>query len=241
MKFAESLAPGQKEEFLEMTNDYDGNNNINSLPEEIRKSVGLYKQSGSVGKLVIFSLLDHKKYSKQFIMDNFDCSRYAVDVARKWNASNIGLMIPQKHTFARSRLDLQKCEHFLDFIIVSGLLKDIAYGVTKIKYDSGDEQKIAHAILTIKYSHAIMFCRQSCQEVIYTPLSDSSLWKILHAIKPLQKKSLAGLDDVTAVGMNGFQTFEKFAQEIKMTETEDQLESGRRYLKTSYQLHCSDP
>ena len=104
-----------------MTNDYDGNNNINSLPEEIRKSVGLYKQNDSVGKLVIFSLLDHKKYSKQFIMDNFDCSRYAVDVARKWNASNIGLMIPQKHTFARSRLDLQKCEHFLDFIIVLSL------------------------------------------------------------------------------------------------------------------------
>ena len=88
-----------------------------------------------------------------------------------------------------------------------------------------------------------MFYCQRCQEVlyIYTPLSDSSLWKILQAVKPLQKKSLAGLNDDTATGMNGFQTLEKFVQEIKMKETEDKLERGKCNIKNSYRIHCSDP
>ena len=47
-------------------------------------------------------------------------------------------------------------------LILSGLLHYVAYGVTKIKYDSGEEQKVAHAVLTTKYSHAISFYLQSC-------------------------------------------------------------------------------
>ena len=86
-----------------------------------------------------------------------------------------------------------------------------------------------------------MFYRLSCQQVSYEPLSDSSLWKILHAIKPSQKKSLAGLDDVTAAGMNGFNVLETFVKQMKMKETEESLERGKRYLKTRYQIHCSDP
>ena len=54
-------------------------------------------------------------------------------------------------------------EHFLDFIFSSGMLKDAAYGVTKIKYDSGEEQKVAYAILTTKFSHAIAFYIESCK------------------------------------------------------------------------------
>lgn len=104
-----------------------------------------------MGKLVILSLLDHRKYTKQFIMDTFNCSRYHVDAARKWHSCSDGLLLP----FSHSWLDLPKCEHFLDFIFTSGLLQDVAFGVTKIKYDNGDEQKIAHAILTTKFSHVL--------------------------------------------------------------------------------------
>ena len=47
-------------------------------------------------------------------------------------------------------------------LILSGLLHYVAYGVTKIKYDSGEEQKVKHAVLTTKYSHAISFHLQTC-------------------------------------------------------------------------------
>ena len=42
------------------------------------------------------------------------------------------------------------------------MLQDVAYGITKIKYDSGEEQKVAHAILNTKFSHAIAFYIESC-------------------------------------------------------------------------------
>nr|XP_047133273.1 uncharacterized protein LOC124811529 [Hydra vulgaris] len=84
-----------------------------------------------------------------------------------------------------------------------------------------------------------MFYRKSCSENNYIPLSDSSLWKVLHAIKPSSRKSLAGLDDVTASGMNGFQTLQKLAQRFRSKSLKAALEKGKRYLKTSYQTNCS--
>ena len=62
----------------------------------------------------------------------------------------------------------------------------------KLKYDSGDEQTIPHMILKSTFSHTIAFYQQSCFESSYTPFSESTLWRILHAIKPSHRTSLAG-------------------------------------------------
>ena len=40
----------------------------------------------------------------------------------------------------------------------------------------------------------------------------SSCWRILKEINPSQRKALAGLDDITAGGMNGFTTLSKMRQ-----------------------------
>ena len=97
-----------------------------------------------------------------------------------------------KKNFSRCRMDMRKVEHFIDFIFSNGLLQDVAYSVSKWKYDSRDVQTIPHMILKSKYSHTIAFYQQSCFELSYTPLSESTLWRILHAIKPSHRTSLAG-------------------------------------------------
>ena len=94
-----------------------------------------------------------------------------------------------KKEFIRHCLDLNKSEYFLDFIFSGGMLEDVACGITKIKHDFGEEQKIVYAILTTKLSHAIAFWK--LENCYFLPLSESSFWKIL------QRKSLAGLDDMT--------------------------------------------
>ena len=48
-----------------------------------------------------------------------------------------------------------KCKHFLDFIFTSGILIDVAYGTTNIKYDSGETQALSHVVLTVMFKHAI--------------------------------------------------------------------------------------
>ena len=37
----------------------------------------------------------------------------------------------------RLRLDINKCNHFLDFTFNNGLLQDIAYGTSVMKYTNG--------------------------------------------------------------------------------------------------------
>ena len=68
-------------------------------------------------------------------------------------------------------MNFDKCEHFVDFIFTSGLLQDVAYGVQKLKFDSGNRETIHKAILTSRYSHAITFYKQTCIEVDYEPVT----------------------------------------------------------------------
>ena len=100
----------------------------------------------------------------------------------------------------------EKIGHFLELLFSRGLLQNVAYGVNKIKFDSGEQQKATNAILTMKYSHTIAFYKEICQEINYSPMSDTSLWRVLpNGINPSQRKALAGLDDFTAAGIHCFQ------------------------------------
>ena len=99
--------------------------------------------------------------------------------ARKMKSSSKGLVIPQKVTLRRNRMNTLKMEHFIEFVFSSGLIQDVAYGVTTLNFDSGDKQTIPHAVLTAKYSHVIAFYVQYCSEMGYESLSESSLWRIL--------------------------------------------------------------
>ena len=76
--------------------------------------------------------------------------------------NQLTLVLRTKVQFKRNKQNVSKCEHFLDFVFMSGLLQDVAYCVTKIKYDSGEKHKVAHAVLTTKYSHVISSYLQSC-------------------------------------------------------------------------------
>ena len=218
-RFAEVIAPGQSEDLLVL--------------------LQMYEDSDSLGKLVILSLVNHKKYIKEEIMDYFSCSKYQVDRARKRQAENSGLSFPQEQKQKRYCVSQEKVEHFLEFLISSALLQDVAYGVNKIKFHSGENQKVANAILTMKYSHIISYYMQLCQESLYSPLSDPSLWRILHGIKLSQRKALAHLDDVTAAGMNSFSVLSNVSENMNDRSIVKAIEEGKRYLKSLYPAKCT--
>ena len=120
------------------------------------------------------------------------------------------------------------------------MLQDVAYGISKTKYDSGDVETIARAILTTKYNHTIALYRESCKEISYESLSDSSLLRIFNATKFAHRKCLAGLNDNPAakiVAGVSFATLEQFANMLNKKSTVEKL--LKRYLKAKYQLHCS--
>ena len=206
-------------------------------PEEL---VECYQNSDAFGKLVILKLVDHDKYSKTELINIFGISKWKVDQARKLKSNDKSIKLVEKVPFKRNRMNTEKSEHFLDFIFSSGLLQDVAYGTTKVKFDSGERQSVPNAILQTKYSHTIQFYIDACKENGYSPLSESSLWRILRAINPSQRKSLAGLDDITAEAMNAFQFLQGFIENLNLDKNLSQnLEKAKRYLKMNYQGHCN--
>ena len=79
-----------------------------------------------------------------------------------------------------------------------------------------------------------------CKEVEYQPFSERTLWRILRVLKPSRRRSLAGLDDITAAGMTGFGKLEAFLVDKKKDRKYiDELERGKRHLKITYQSQCS--
>ena len=69
---------------------------------------------------------------------------------------------------------------------------------------------------------------------------NSSLWHILIGIGSSQRKCLAGLDDVTAAAMSGFETLKNTAELFKRKDLTVSLERGKRYLKTQFRLNFCD-
>ena len=130
----------------------------------------------------------------------------------------------------------------LDFIFSSGLLQDTAYGVQKLKFARGKEETVPKAILTSRYSHVIGLFKEACKNVNYDALSDSSLWNILNTLKPSRQRSLAGLDDIVAAGMNRFNILQTVSKGSYCNDHElrNVLERGRKYLNTRYALNFSE-
>ena len=92
-----------------------------------------------------------------------------------------------------------------------------------------------------EYSHIIFFCLQSCKQLNYSPSCESTLYQILKELKPFQRHSLAGLDDITTDDMTGFLILKKAASlHWNQKGVLDSLEQGERYLKMQCSIHCED-
>ena len=103
LKHAQSVAPGQEEEFFAQVLSISTNDQENEkIPDHIQYYLQLYKESDALGKMVILSLLD-QSFSKNDIK-TFNCTKYRIDLAKKWKHSDQGkgLRIPEKKNFYRA-------------------------------------------------------------------------------------------------------------------------------------------
>ena len=144
LKFA-SVAAGCSSDFIKsIINETDISfKEDREIPEDLKNLIQIYEKSDTLEKIVILSIADHKKYSKDTIMKYFHCTKYKVDQARKLKSLANELEIPNNATITRSKLNIQKCEHFLGCLFDIKFLQGVACSVTNLKFDNGDCQKIA--------------------------------------------------------------------------------------------------
>ena len=123
-------------------------------------------------------MIDHKKYTIDFIASIFNFSKYLVKKAHKWKLHTVGSDFPTKNEIKRNILGLYKFDLFLDFLFTSSLMQDVEYGIAKLKFDSS-EIKILHGIVTAKYSHVISSYTQKCSKSQFEPSSEGILLRFL--------------------------------------------------------------
>ena len=63
---------------------------------------------------------------------------------------------PENKEHKQSKLHLQKCDYFLDFIFHNGLIQDAAYGPPNLMHSSGDFST-PHVVITAKCEHIIAY------------------------------------------------------------------------------------
>ena len=65
--FAEAIAPGQSEELITSVLHFQNEDKNSEIPEDLLVLLQMYKDSDSLGKLVILLLVNHKRYNKEEI------------------------------------------------------------------------------------------------------------------------------------------------------------------------------
>ena len=148
----------------------------------------------------------------------------------------------------RVRIDPDKLEHFLFFIDQPYFYQDVSYGTRTVKLDSGQEMVMPNVVRTVGLSTMVEQYHQHCREEEYEPLCKSTLYRILKVRGASQRKSLQGLDNTAASGAESFDTLTKVVGDLEQCgarhewceETLKDLKGGKRYLKTSYRVHCRD-
>ena len=120
-------------------------------------------------------------------------------------------------------------------------MQDVAYGITRLKFDSGRIKTTPLAVLTAKYSCIIASYIRRYSESQFEALCERTLFRLLQHLKPSQRHSLAGLHDITADGKNGFSVLEKVVNlYLKDKNLVELLEKGKCYLKIQYPVNCKD-
>ena len=184
------LAPRQATTLLaELIKKQDAKNKhqkeTNAESGELSRLMTLYKEATSWStKREILSVFvnDYTKARLQQIIPGL--SIWAIDEARKHVAKvGIGKPVPRIEPISRSRLDLTKVDHFLDFISRPNFLQDVAYGAKSLKLSSGDTIEIPNVVRTVIVSRLVDLYRRYCQETAFEPLGRSTLFSILQVRK----------------------------------------------------------
>lgn len=199
----ECAAPGQKECFKSKMNDESAVQE--SIPTDIKHLVEAYNNcTTSEAKTAILTTVS-KKYKKLEVIRHFKCSEARIRLARhQLKLYGPCSKPPNEKSKHNSRVSKENINHFLFFLFNSGLLKEEAYGVTKIKFDNGDKVEVSNSMLEILESHAIRQYKIYCGEVNYTCLGTTTLHLILKSIKPKHRKRVAGVDSFVVEGIESF-------------------------------------
>ena len=142
-----------------------------------------------------------------------------------------------------------KLDHFLTFVDRPYFYQDVAYGQRTLKLESGERLAMPNIIRTVTRSTMIAQYLVFCEDDGFQPLSRATMYRVLKVREASQRKSLQGLDNVSADGAESFQRIIRIVEELEeeygvskdwCSDVRNRLKKAKCYLKTEYRVHCRD-
>ncbi len=252
---AEALHPGSGEDLFQFCLKNWTEND--SLPAALASQLGVlisaYKNASTrKERRIILSLAalhtsdGEYLYTKNQMMDFFNCSKRSVQQARLAAAQGIGSLLSHDKN-VRIRLDMQRAGEFLDFLIERKILQFMSWGQHTIKFESGAKAVIGAVMKTSINSHIIEVYQRHCQRTGTVPLSNRTVYRILDKVVGAQQsRALAGLDNIAEAGSKAFVSLEKIIEQLKLNgviqstealELKQESQLALRYLKGDFVAH----
>lgn len=145
----------------------------------------------------------------------------------------------------RQRLNSQKIDYFISWIIESHLLISIPWGNTNLKLDDGQKISIPRQVLEARHSQIIHQYHQHCAEFSIEPLSARTVYSILASLQASKQKSISGIDDFVKEASDGWLELQRIIKQLPISCENKKslnclLENNKLYLQAKYEGHCDE-
>lgn len=172
-----------------------------------------------------------------------DLTHWHFKAARK-HAKDNGKGVPvAKKTQTRMYVSPAQVNHFLGFITSPHIVQDLPFGEKTIKLSSKSVVKIPNVIRVMIPEQIVKQYLTYAEESNFKALSRSTLLRILSVCSASTRKSLQGLDYISAAGAQAFEDLSEITEQLGeymgmswASEQDQRLKSAKRYLKTDYKV-----
>ena len=172
-------------------------------------------------------------------------SRYRFNIARHHLLLHgRGSKIPSVKS-TRMYIAPEKLDHLLSFITSTHIVQDLPFGEKTLKLSSNTEIKVPNVVRSLIPEQIVLQYLSYCSDVGFTPMSRSTLLKVLSVCSASTRKSLQGLDYVSATGAKAFDELDEVINKLGdnygkglpwAKVQKEKLHLAKRYLKGDYKV-----
>ena len=112
------------------------------------------------------------------------------------------------------RVEPVKLEHFVSFITSPHVIQDVPFGEKLLKLSTGEIIKTPNVIRTMIPERIVQQYQQYCCETNFEPMSKRTLQRVLAVCSSSVRKSLQGLDNFSASGVEAFDALEQLVDQL---------------------------
>ena len=155
-----------------------------------------------------------------------------------------GVPVPSPSPRRRMVVSEDKLAHFLDFITSPHVIQDLPFGEKVVTLSTKEVIKIPNVVRNMIPERIVQQYQAYSEETGFTPMSRSTLLRILEVCPASTRKSLQGIDYISAEGAQAFDNLENVADrlgEMNMgmswaKQRKERLKKCKRYLKSDYKV-----